>query len=69
MFLDEHDKDIHSDGPCVRLYHRHGGGNDHSAHRLGNRRLPPKTAVQTGGRYERAFTIFSWKISREGREI
>jgi hypothetical protein len=40
MPLDEHDKDIHSDGACVRLYHWHGGGDGPSAHRLGDQRLP-----------------------------
>jgi len=67
MFLDEHDKDIHSYGPCVRLYHWHGGGDGHCAHRLGSCGIPPETAA--GGRHEKAFTTFSWKIGRDGREI
>jgi hypothetical protein len=36
MSLNEHDKDIRSYGSCVRLYHWHGGGDGHSAHRLGS---------------------------------
>jgi hypothetical protein len=67
MSTDEHDKDIRSYDPCLRPYHRHGHRDGHSARRLGSCGLQP--LIQTGGRHEREFTIFSWKIGREGREV
>jgi hypothetical protein len=66
MSLDEHDKDIHSYGPRVRLYHWYGGGDGYSAHGLGDCILPHRKLLW---RYEKASTIFSCKIDREDREI
>jgi hypothetical protein len=58
MSVDEHDKDIRSYGPCVRLYHWHGGGDGHSAHQLGNCILRDrKLLIRTAGRREKAFAI------------
>jgi hypothetical protein len=70
MSTNEHDKDIRSYDPCLRPYDWDGGGNSHSARRLGSCGLQHrKPLIQTGGRHEREFTVFSWKIGREGREV
>ena len=67
MSMDQHDKDIRSYGPCVRLYHWHGSGDGHFAHRLGRYGLfHRKLLIQAGGRHDKAFTILSWKIGRDG---
>jgi hypothetical protein len=61
--VDEHDKDIRSYGPCVRLYHWHGGGDGHCAHRLGSYGLSHrKLLIQARGRHNKVFTILPGKF-------